>query len=120
MNNHKNYISMTNEEHQPPTAVWQNGGFSAKLNIWFSNIHQCLIESKCFKIRHFAKLQNVMHKTAGQIRCFEHWHFCLPHFPPRHQSKQMSQSFLHFDGKYFILWMLLQTFHVRLETLTIN
>lgn len=21
------------------TAVWQNGGFSAKLNIWFSNKH---------------------------------------------------------------------------------
>jgi hypothetical protein len=21
------------------TAVWQNGGFSAKLNIWFSNEH---------------------------------------------------------------------------------
>ena len=23
------------------TAVWQNGGFSAKLNIWFSNEHLC-------------------------------------------------------------------------------
>jgi hypothetical protein len=28
---------MNNKKHQPPTAVWQNGGFSAKLNIWFSN-----------------------------------------------------------------------------------
>jgi hypothetical protein len=24
---------------QQVTAVWQNGGFSAKLNIWFSNEH---------------------------------------------------------------------------------
>ena len=25
-------------------------------------------------------------------KCFEHWHFNLPHFPARHQSKQKSQS----------------------------
>lgn len=24
---------------EPLTAVWQNGGFCAKLNIWFSNEH---------------------------------------------------------------------------------
>jgi hypothetical protein len=35
----------------------------------------------------------VVHNAAGQIRCFEHWHFCLPHFPVRHQSKQKSQEF---------------------------
>jgi len=34
---------------------------------------------------------SVMHNSAGQRRCFEHWHICLPHFPPRHQSKQKSQ-----------------------------
>ena len=29
---------MTNKKNtERLTAVWQNGGFSAKLNIWFSN-----------------------------------------------------------------------------------
>jgi hypothetical protein len=28
----------------------------------------------------------------GQIRSFEHWHFCLPLIPARHQSKQKSQE----------------------------
>lgn len=35
---------------------------------------------------------NVMHNAAGQMRYFELWHFCLPHFPARHQSKQKSQN----------------------------
>ncbi len=33
-----------------------------------------------------------MHNAAGQIRCFELWHFCLPLIPARHQSKQKSQE----------------------------
>jgi hypothetical protein len=32
-----------------------------------------------------------MQNAAGQIRCFEHWHICLPHIPSLHQSKQKSQ-----------------------------
>ena len=28
-----------------------------------------------------------MHNAAGQIRCFEHWHICLPLILARHQSK---------------------------------
>jgi hypothetical protein len=35
----------------------------------------------------------VMHSAAGQFRCFEHWHICLPHIPPRHQNKQKSLAF---------------------------
>lgn len=30
------------------TAVWQNGGFGVKLNIWLSNEHYCKIESKYY------------------------------------------------------------------------
>jgi hypothetical protein len=30
---------LTKQMPEPLTAVWQNGGFSAKLNIWFSNKH---------------------------------------------------------------------------------
>ena len=29
----------TKKNTEAITAVWQNGGFSAKLNIWFSNEH---------------------------------------------------------------------------------
>ena len=29
----------TEKKPEPITAVWQNGGFSAKLKIWFSNEH---------------------------------------------------------------------------------
>ena len=30
---------MNEDKNERTTAVWQNGGFSAKLNIWFSNKH---------------------------------------------------------------------------------
>jgi hypothetical protein len=49
---------MTKKKRQV-IAVWQNGGFSAKLNIWFSNELLCKNEHLCFDFRHFAKLQNV-------------------------------------------------------------
>ncbi|WP_026995409.1 hypothetical protein [Flectobacillus major] len=41
------------------TAVWQNGGFSAKLNIWNSIEHCANFVHLCFDFRHFAKLQTV-------------------------------------------------------------
>jgi hypothetical protein len=44
------------------TAVWQNGGFSAKLNGSSSIEFLCKTEHLCFDFRHFAKLQNVSSK----------------------------------------------------------
>jgi hypothetical protein len=41
------------------TAVWQNGGFSAKFNGSSSIELLCKTEHLCFDFRHFAKLQNV-------------------------------------------------------------
>ncbi len=41
------------------TAVWQNGGFSAKFNGSSSIGLLYKTEHLCFEIRHFAKLQNV-------------------------------------------------------------
>jgi hypothetical protein len=41
------------------TAVWQNGGFSAKFNSSSSIELLCKTEHLCFDFRHFAKLQNV-------------------------------------------------------------
>lgn len=41
------------------TAVWQNGGFSAKFNGNTSIELLCKTEQLCFDFRHFAKLQNV-------------------------------------------------------------
>lgn len=35
-----------------------------------------------------------MHNAAGQNRCYEHWHFCLPLIPARYQSKQKSPKFV--------------------------
>jgi hypothetical protein len=42
------------------TAVWQNGGFSAKFK--FSSSIELLYKTEhlCFDFRHFAKLQNVI------------------------------------------------------------
>ena len=51
---------MNNKKHQPPTAVWQNGGFSAKLNIRNSIEHCANFVHLCFDFRHFAKLQTVI------------------------------------------------------------
>ena len=42
------------------TAVWQNGGFSAKLNGSSSIELLCKTEHLCFDFRHFAKLQTVI------------------------------------------------------------
>ena len=41
------------------TAVWQNGGFSAKFKFSYSIELLCKTEHLCFDFRHFAKLQNV-------------------------------------------------------------
>jgi hypothetical protein len=41
------------------TAVWQNGGFSAKFNSSSSIELLCKTEHLCFDLRHFAKLQTV-------------------------------------------------------------
>jgi hypothetical protein len=38
------------------TAVWQNGGFSAKFNSSSSIELLCKTEHLCFDFRHFAKL----------------------------------------------------------------
>ena len=43
----------------PTTAVWQNGGFSAKFKFSSSIELLCKTENLCFDFRHFAKLQNV-------------------------------------------------------------
>ena len=44
------------------TAVWQNGGFSAKFNGSTSIELLCKTEHLCFDFRHFAKLQTVNRK----------------------------------------------------------
>jgi hypothetical protein len=41
------------------TAVWQNGGFSAKFKFSSSVELLCKTEHLCLDFRHFAKLQNV-------------------------------------------------------------
>lgn len=41
------------------TAVWQNGGFSAKFNISSSFEHSCKTEHLCFDFRHFAKFSMI-------------------------------------------------------------
>lgn len=46
-------------EHQLPTAVWQNGGFSTKFYGSSSIELLCKTEHLPFDFRHFAKLQNV-------------------------------------------------------------
>jgi hypothetical protein len=48
-----------NKNNERPTAVWQNGGFSAKFNGSSSIEHLRKTEHLCFYFRHFAKLQNV-------------------------------------------------------------
>ncbi|MFN5679165.1 MAG: hypothetical protein ACK46P_02545, partial [Flavobacteriia bacterium] len=47
------------------TAVWQNGGFSAKLNGSSSIELLCKTEHLCFDFRHFAKLQTVTCKRKN-------------------------------------------------------
>ena len=47
------------------TAVWQNGGFSAKFNGNTSIELLCKTEQLCFDFRHFAKLQNVGQKAQS-------------------------------------------------------
>ena len=49
------------------TAVWQNGGFSAKFNGSSSIELLYKTEHLCFEIRHFAKLQNV----SGHCKKFQ-------------------------------------------------
>lgn len=53
---------MTDKKAERTTAVWQNGGFSAKFK--FSSSIELLhkTEHLCFDFRHFAKLQNVIGK----------------------------------------------------------
>ena len=51
------------EKKLPLTAVWQNGGFSAKFNGSSSIELLCKTEHLCFDFRHFAKLQNVSGNT---------------------------------------------------------
>ena len=47
------------KEKRHITAVWQNGGFSAKFNDSSSIELLCKTEHLCFDFRHFAKLQTV-------------------------------------------------------------
>ena len=54
-------INTTEKKGERTTAVWQNGGFSAKFNGSSSIELLCKTELLCFDFRHFAKLQNVMH-----------------------------------------------------------
>jgi hypothetical protein len=60
------YLSLTErllksnfKKYERTTAVWQNGGFSAKFNSSSSIEHLCKNEHLCFGYRHCAKLQNV-------------------------------------------------------------
>ena len=55
---------------EPLTAVWQNGGFSAKFNGSSSIELLCKTEHLCFDFRHFAKLQTVGGKANGRP-CFD-------------------------------------------------
>ncbi len=50
---------MNGQKGDRTTAVWQNGGFSAKFNGSSSIELLCKTEHLCFDFRHFAKLQNV-------------------------------------------------------------
>ena len=52
----------------PPTAVWQNGGFRAKLNIRNSIEHCANFVHLCFDFRHFAKLQTVTSHIKYQTK----------------------------------------------------
>lgn len=53
------------EKAQPLTAVWLNGGFSAKINGSSSIELLCKTEHLCFDFRHFAKLQTVSSKQSA-------------------------------------------------------
>ena len=53
------------------TAVWQNGGFSAKFNGNTSIELLCKTEQLCFDFRHFAKLQNVSRNFKKKYCIFE-------------------------------------------------
>jgi len=53
------------KQHLHLTAVWQNGGFSAKFNGSSSIELLCKTEHLFFDFRHFAKLQNVGGKANG-------------------------------------------------------
>ena len=55
------------KEKQPITAVWQNGGFSAKLNIWNSIEHCANFVHLFFDFRHFAKLQTDVQNFASLV-----------------------------------------------------
>jgi hypothetical protein len=48
------------------TAVWQNGGFSAKFNGSSSIELLCKTEHLCSDFRHFAKLQTVVRHFKRQ------------------------------------------------------
>ena len=50
---------MNGQKGDRTTAVWQNGGFSAKFNGSSLIELLCKTELLCFDFRHFAKLQNV-------------------------------------------------------------
>ena len=50
----------TENKGERTTAVWQNGGLSAKFNGSSSIELLCKTEHLCFDFRHFAKLQTVM------------------------------------------------------------
>ena len=49
------------------TAVWQNGGFSAKFNGSSSIELLCKTEHLCFDFRHFAKLQTVVCNIFSEL-----------------------------------------------------
>jgi len=59
------------------TAVWQNGGFSAKFNGSSSIKLLCKTEYSCFDFRHYAKLQTVMARLTDTLRKTEltKWNF---------------------------------------------
>ena len=50
------------------TAVWQNGGFSAKINIRSMIELLCKTEHLCFDFRHFAKPQTVRLHNKGNLK----------------------------------------------------
>ena len=56
------------EKGQQITAVWQNGGFSAKFNGSSSFELLYKTEHLCFDFRHFAKPQNVGSNGNGRYR----------------------------------------------------
>jgi len=55
-----NYSTDDRKEELPTTAVWQNGGFSAKFNDSSSIELLYKTEHLCFDFRHIAKLQTVV------------------------------------------------------------